>query len=210
MLTHWDLACQGRYLHDTEACGPVRLSVCIICLYLFTFALMRLSAYLCVLNLLVSISMAGHHSAWFFFLIFFFFILYKKRRLNGCSFVHTVFGSYFHGVAFTLFYCDINRARINLWSVVKLGIWLEVQTLAWSRSCKLLDQSQNQFLIPAFIYFILVTIVSKKTAIPANIRIKDNFQLLMPVKIDNRKWCFRFSSEEKILLHTPAISVFQS
>lgn len=67
ILTHWDLACQDRYLHDTEACGPFWLSVCIICLYLFTFALMRLFAYLCVLNLLASISTAGHYSVWFLF-----------------------------------------------------------------------------------------------------------------------------------------------
>lgn len=68
---------QGGYLHDTEACGPHRLSVCIICLYLFTFALMRLFAYLCVLNLLVSISMAGH-------LLRVIFIFRNKKRLLNC------------------------------------------------------------------------------------------------------------------------------
>lgn len=81
ILTHWDLACQGRHLHDTEARGPLWLSVSIICLYLFTFALMRLFAYLCVLNLLASISIART------LLSMIFIFLHKKRLLNCCSVV---------------------------------------------------------------------------------------------------------------------------
>lgn len=48
-LTHWDLTCHGWYLWEWSL-WPLWGSVCIICLCLFTFVLMRLFAFLCVLN----------------------------------------------------------------------------------------------------------------------------------------------------------------